>query len=68
LEGVRDNLQRAIDLYPYTVVIRNINRFQSWINSGGAENGAQLRLLADDNFEGNMVPRQPELPARIDLF
>ncbi len=44
------------------------NRFQSWINSGGAENGAQLRLLADDNFEGNMVPRQPELPARIDLF
>ncbi len=67
LAGLRDHLQRAALAYPHAVVIRNINRFQSWIAAGGPGHGIPLKLLAENDFEGNMVPRQPELPARLGL-
>jgi hypothetical protein len=65
LAAVRDNLQHAVDGYTHAVIIRNINRFRNWFAAGGAGGDSPLRLLAENDFEGNMVPRQPELPARL---
>ena len=67
LDSVKDNLQRAVEIYPHAVVIKNINRFQSWVKSGGPKSNFKLKLFAENNFERHIVPRQPELPSHVDV-
>jgi hypothetical protein len=58
----RFHLDEALAIHPHQVVIENLERLESWLDSSNTQNGTPLRLSPGDGFETTLICRQPEFP------
>ncbi len=67
IDGCKFHLEEAFAIHPHRVVIENLERLESWLNSSNTQNAAQLKLAPGDAFESTFVCRQPECPDPVHL-
>jgi anaerobic magnesium-protoporphyrin IX monomethyl ester cyclase len=62
IDRCRFHLDEALAIHPHFVVIENIERLESWLDSSNTQNGNPLKLASGDGFETTFICRQPEFP------
>jgi anaerobic magnesium-protoporphyrin IX monomethyl ester cyclase len=56
------HLDEALAVHPHRVVIENLERLESWLDSSNTQNGSPLKLAPGDGFETTYICRPPEFP------
>ena len=62
IDGSRFHLDEALAIHPHQVVIENLERLESWLNSSDLQNITPLKLAPGNGFESTFICRQPEYP------
>ncbi|MCX5883425.1 MAG: radical SAM protein [Deltaproteobacteria bacterium] len=62
IERCRFYLDEALAIHPHQVIIENLERLESWLDSSNMQNGTPLKLAPGDGFESTFICRQPECP------
>ena len=62
IDGSRFHLDEAFAIHPHQVVIENLERLESWLDSSDTQNSTPLKLAPGNGFESSFICRQPECP------
>ncbi|MFH0998627.1 MAG: cobalamin-dependent protein [Pseudomonadota bacterium] len=62
IDGIRFHLDEALAIHPHRVVIENLERLESWLDSSNTQNSTTLKLAPGDGFETTLICRPPEFP------
>lgn len=65
IDRTRFHLYEALAVHPHQVVIENIERLESWLDSSDTQNGTPLKLAPGNGFESTIICRQPECPDSV---
>ncbi len=67
VDGANRRLQHAARLFPYDVVLENLQRLEGWMADGAGRSRPRLKLAPGDGFESLSAFQQPEFPAPVAL-
>ena len=67
IERCKFHLEEAFAMHPHQVVIENLERLESWLNSSNSRNCTPLKLVPGDDFESSFICIQPECPNSSEL-
>lgn len=65
IDRTKFHLYEALAIHPHQVVIENIERLESWLDSSDTQNGTPLKLAPGNGFETTIICRQPECPDSV---
>ena len=61
-DGSRFHLEEALAIHPHQVVIENLERLESWLDSSETQISKPLKLAPGNGYESTFICRQPECP------
>ncbi len=62
IDRCRFHLDEALAVHPHQVVIENLERLESWLDSIDTQVDTPLKLAPGNGFENTFICRQPECP------